>query len=916
MVGKTWMLLGLSWIGGLPLWAAPAPAPMHVIVTVINKHADPGQPVPGVRIAIDFVDGSQKITEARDRTNSQGQTELIISPEALQRGDLHIEISDAPNLVVYQPGEGILTDVHPTLTIVLLPKGSPALLQPAQIEAMLNRLSRLSIQNQQLVASLRKAENQKPAFDQALNDWAAANGLPYNEVNDRVQAWASDVLAHREQASLVKQAEAEMGLRHYDRAAVLFQTAADENQSELDHERNAFIEQQRERVRTMLQNRSQAANMLQLAHDFHNASLTMDKARASAAAEHRSSPSDPVFRHLWLWCTLLTEYSHWKEGQSALTANGSSTTNASEILTAAVADSKATVDQMDQSTDSDLWGYAHAILAVESIYLAEVSNSQQAAQLRAQAIAASHAALQAFSKDQDPKTWGYFQVFYALSLAAQAARSITDGHITMEQAEDLLEQANAGLRAALDVYSPTQNPKEWASLQSSLAWLLDMQSLMPQAQHAVELSMQAEAAARAALSVLNSKDQPDDWGTAQGTLGGILAMRAEKTPGPQASELFAQASAAYRAVLTVRNKQDDALKWANVQHDLADLLQDQAESTNDAQSIDLLTQSIAAYRAEMEVLTKASFPQRWARAQDNLGHSLAMLGIRTEGDQSAHYLAEAATAYNSALLIFTRQDYPERWARTQRQLAGVLANQGVRTTGTQSTELLAQAATAYSSVLDVLTKENSAPEWAEIQRNFAQVRMMQGARSSSATQSKEFFTEAAKAYTAALEVVPKNPELLVGLSSIYHEYLFDFPNAYEYTLRAEAAQPTVGNKLDLAEAALTTSRFTNCIDLSNSLNEAQLDPKYKPTYLILLLACQWGAGQHAAASQTADLLASSASALSKSGWNTTGDRTYLATAPEFSANRPAWIKLFQSLEQGDGPSLADAAHTIHQGAGN
>src|SRR5579871_2257848 len=123
MVGKAWLLLGLSCIGGLPLWAAPAAAPMqHVIVTVINKHFDPAKAVPGVRVSISFFDGSQKITEARQRTNNQGQIELIISPDAQQRGDLIIEIADAPDLVVYQPSEGLLTAIPSTLTVTLLPK--------------------------------------------------------------------------------------------------------------------------------------------------------------------------------------------------------------------------------------------------------------------------------------------------------------------------------------------------------------------------------------------------------------------------------------------------------------------------------------------------------------------------------------------------------------------------------------------------------------------------------------------------------------------------------------------------------------------------------------------------------------------------------------------------------------------------
>ena len=84
----------------------------------------------------------------------------------------------------------------------------------------------------------------------------------------------------------------------------------------------------------------------------------------------------------------------------------------------------------------------------------------------------------------------------------------------------------------------------------------------------------------------------------------------------------------------------------------------------------------------------------------------------------------------------------------------------------------------------------------------------------------------------------------------------------------------------------------------------------------LLLACQWGAGQHAAASQTAESLAASASTLAKQDWSTSGDRVYLATAPEFSANRPVWIKLFQSLEQGDGPLLAEASHTLQRAPEN
>jgi hypothetical protein len=187
---------------------------------------------------------------------------------------------------------------------------------------------------------------------------------------------------------------------------------------------------------------------------------------------------------------------------------------------------------------------------------------------------------------------------------------------------------------------------------------------------------------------------------------------------------------------------------------------------------------------------------------------------------------------------------------------------------------------------------------------------------SSGQQAKDFFAQSAEALTAALQIVPKDADTLSLLSSLYHDYLMDFPKAYDYASRAEAVAPNDSNKLNLAEAALTTSRFSTCIDLINSVHQAQLEARFIPGRLTLLLACQWGAGEHAAASQTAEAVALSASTLTKLGWITIGDCAYLSSAPEFSADRPVWIKLFQSFEQGDGPALGDAAHTIHQGAGN
>jgi hypothetical protein len=77
------------------------------------------------------------------------------------------------------------------VTIKLLPKGSPALLGPAQIEAMLHRsllhVSSLQRQNAALKGELTGAQNQKQGLSAALAEWAKANGFATIDVDTKVQ---------------------------------------------------------------------------------------------------------------------------------------------------------------------------------------------------------------------------------------------------------------------------------------------------------------------------------------------------------------------------------------------------------------------------------------------------------------------------------------------------------------------------------------------------------------------------------------------------------------------------------------------------------------------------------------------------------------------------------------------------------
>ena len=924
MVGKAWLLLGLSCIGGLPLWAAPAAAPMqHVIVTVINKHFDPAKAVPGVRVSISFFDGSQKITEARQRTNDKGQIELIISPEAQQRGDLIIEVSEAPDLVVYQPSEGLLNAVPSTLTVALLPKGSPALLDPPQIEAMLNRLSRLSIQNQQMQVSLTKAEHQKPDFDQLLHNWATTNGLPYDQVDQRMRAWATDILDHRQEASLTKQAEAELALRNFENAAKLFQGAASTSKLALHREEESYLIGRREALRSLFKESTQGADAFQLAHQYHQATLIMDDAVKEAAAEHQHFPEDAALRHIWFRTVRYTSLVRTKEGEKLLSQDPPSE-NAAALFLRVIDDCKSLLSQIDRSAEPEQWASVQFDIAAASLNLGDAPGNKEAADFRSQAAAAARAALDASNKEKDPKAWAEYANYYGLISATASMRNYQDGHMSADQASESLSQSVDQLRSVLVIRSRSENPVEWGKTQILICNILSLESMLSSGQRATDLLTQAEASARATLEVLTKADHPHDWALAEAALGSALIAHALIESGNQAHDLFLQGAAAIQASLQESVKEDDPLDWANAQQNLATILSTESKDFSGSQAIDLMTQSAAALRFELQVITKASLPLRWAGTQYDLGSALTQIvdlynsqnqNNQDHAKQVADYHSQAAVAFRAALEVFNRQNTADQWAHTQWALGNILLAQSQADPANPSTDLLAQAANALSGSLEIITLKTSPKDWGNIQNTLGHIRVNQGLHSSG-PQAKEFFTQAAEALTAVLQIAPKNAETLSLLNTLYHDYLLDFPKAYDYATSAEAADANDSNKLNLAEAELTTSRFSTCIDLINSVNQAKLDPRLVHGRLMLLLACQWGAGQHAAASQTAEALAASASTLTKQDWVTAGDRVYLAAALEFSANRPAWIKLFQSFEQGDGPSLADAAHTIHQGAAN
>ena len=157
--------------------AQKASAQRTVAVVVADAHTEPAQPVPTVRISLGYLDGSVLVTEARDVTNPKGQAWLDVSEDAAQRGGLRIQIDGASGLVIYQPADGQLSALPTTISVSMLPKGSPALLGPAQIQAMLHRMSlQISSSAEEECRALRAGESRASEFGAGERSSGAETG--------------------------------------------------------------------------------------------------------------------------------------------------------------------------------------------------------------------------------------------------------------------------------------------------------------------------------------------------------------------------------------------------------------------------------------------------------------------------------------------------------------------------------------------------------------------------------------------------------------------------------------------------------------------------------------------------------------------------------------------------------------------
>jgi tetratricopeptide (TPR) repeat protein len=211
-------------------------------------------------------------------------------------------------------------------------------------------------------------------------------------------------------------------------------------------------------------------------------------------------------------------------------------------------------------------------------------------------------------------------------------------------------------------------------------------------------------------------------------------------------------------------------------------------------------QALQAYQRALRYVAKQQTPQLWAAIMLDIGSTHTELGGRTTGLDIHTHLTAAVQAYNQALEVHTRETLPQDWAMTQNNLGKALRDQGLRTDGERGTQLLAEAVAAYRQALEVHTRETLPPQWAQTHNNLAEAYI-----------ALEDWSNAAASYANVLQVYSDAEEAYRTASGIYHDILFQFPEAFVLNRRWLERHPDDLSALsDFAEKHFTIGRFTEC----------------------------------------------------------------------------------------------------------
>ena len=867
----------------LALACAPAvyaQAKRQLPVQVVNVAAnEKGVPVAKARVELVRDSTGAHISGGAAATDAAGLVVLNVDVAFQTALDVRVEITSAGDLVLYRPEEGDVDVRQRNLTLKLLPKGSKALMDPPNLEALISRLSKASSSPSQRSSGQAQA---KPDLTASLSEWAQRNGFRLDQVEEQLRQWSDKILQNPASATTRQRALAEYASKNFLRAAELFGVAADTDEQELERDQKRIKEAEdraRATLRRVLDNKISQAESFSAAAHYTEARIAIE--------EGYKKVDQGRYREFWV------DMLHRLAGASEDEGRLGEAMKSASALDLAVLYNRQLLHELSGPSDRTARARTQNNLAIALLLQGERTSGPEAARLLAEAVDAYRAALEFYRKTDLPQNWATTQNNLGNALWDQGERS------SGAEASKLLAQAVDAYRAALEVYTKADLPKDWAMTQNNLGNALRYQGERSGGAEGAKLLKQAVDAYRAALEVYTKADLPQNWAMTQNNLGVTLQSQGERSSGAEGAKLLGQAVDANRAALEVQTKADLPQDWARTQHNLGMALRDQGERSSGAEGAKLLEQAVDACRSALEVHTKADLPQNWAATQTNLGATLQDQGERSSGAEGAKLLEQAVDAYRSALEVYTKADLPQNWAATQHNLGAALQDQGERSGGAEGAKLLAQAVDNYRAALEVRTKADLPQDWAMTQTNLAQAFALQGDWAGAATAAEH-----------VLELYPEDATHLHLAGSVYHDRLFEFAKAFEFNQRLLNVDNSSGARVGFAEKHLTTARFSECLTRWSELKDSEIDQEYFNVRDSLRFACEFGAGEADAASGSAGALLKAAQSLQKTSWNFRGTKHFVASHPAFSAAKTAWVKLFESLENGDGPGLAEAVRTI------
>jgi tetratricopeptide (TPR) repeat protein len=485
----------------------------------------------------------------------------------------------------------------------------------------------------QILGAISTQKGVPPEPLQAILERFGEEGVPLDQIPERLAAKADELLALREQWT-------SLATTNPDLADVQRRALALIDEGDLPAARN-LLSEARQGVRASRHDRSKEEAAL-LAREAEID--TLEIRYIEAATKYREAAGLLIFDH-HIGSGYLYNEARVLGAHGVELGDNASLKKAVSVLGEAAA-------LKPRSVDPRSWAMIQNELGN---VLANLGERESGTERLEEAVAAYRAALEELTREREPLYWATIQNNLGNALARHGRR---------EGSTERLHEAVEAYRAALAERTQDRVPLDWAATQNNLGNAL---SLLGERENRTGQLKEAVEAYRAALQERTRERMPLNWAMTQNNLGIVLMRLGERESG---TERLEEAVLAHRAALEERTRERVPLYWATTQNNLGNALTILGERENRTERLEL---AVAAYRAALEERTRDRVPMDWAMTQNNLGTVLKALGERESG---AERLEEAVTAYRAALEEFENAGASYYVRVTQANLArisGILA---------------------------------------------------------------------------------------------------------------------------------------------------------------------------------------------------------------------------------------------------